>query len=532
MDKNDIEILRNMESEKLQEEQYYKKQQLNKDFEEASESPYFAIFNKGITTVTTIISLVVCEIFLWNYNKIFFIGVTSLIVMSCVFRYISKYYFKKGNQKKFSLFNKMAKTTGVASSVIDATVLKGTKGVHTSSKADSIESGLSDTTSTIAEMQFKGGVYTDKRYDDIRERCIRMGRYVYNNMNTSQILGMINRIKKSVTVNKTSSDSISKIHLFDMYIWDFMNKAYDKASLDLMLSMLGALFYYEHPLKDVPNSVPLVGYRDNVFALYCVYAGNRDVINEYRTWKISKMRNVLLEDAMKHCDDIWVLLVTARADKRISDEDIVSAVRNKNSNLLGDFPIQIFNNIVDLFSREDAQRYLNVSGEQVAGMRGTLLYRLYGNSVFDDNIKFDEYINLYMVVAVCSKKCSEVLESFEKWKVLKDLYESNDVLIDYLTTVIGDNQAEWRAEIDRLSKQCKDKTLKSPEDRARAVITELFCADSLQIPNDLREWAFERDISVTDAIMRIYSYIPDALKKQDNKAQQAVEYWKKYKHLF
>lgn len=535
MTNDEIEVLNDIEKEKKSEEEFHRKQQLNKEFEEASQGESFKLFNTGVAMATALTSLAICGYFLWQTNVYLFTVILVLILLSIVFRQAAKHYYSKGSRKKFETFNRLSKVTGVATSVCDSTVLKGKKGAGSADKVDDAGSAVGNAVSTIAELQYKGGIYTDKKYDDIRTRCVGMGKYIYQTNMEDGIHNMLANITSKRLSAKMTRDASVKTAVFVMYVRDILSCSYADENKSLFYAALGALHYFEYPLKDLPDSVPFVGYTDNVFCILCVYAGYKESIDAYKNWKLQTEKDTLVQKTLKQEDTIWNLFVSKSSEVELPMNQLLKEANTRIKEL--EIPDDLRSDALslrDILFYYSRHKFLEMSEEQVAGMTGFLGYILLGDKFISGELTHLGYVDIPVAIKCCTDNCKETLDKYRQWKTLYNLYAENDILVEYLNAVIGNNPEEREVEVKRLAKQCKDSTLKDDRDRARDVVYKTFKKSQLNdVPKDLHAWAQQKSMSDEEALQRIYDYIPDANKhtEQDHK-QQAIAYWCQYKHIF
>lgn len=532
MNDSDVNLLKEVEKSRKREKSFEERKRKNEEFEEASQSAYFTVFNSIIGAITAVISVVIVELFLWKTSKILFSVVTGLLFVSMFFRMLSKHYYMKGQQKKFETFNKLSKVTGVASSVVDATVLKGTKAIASSSKAGLAQEKMNGAIETVAEMQFNGGVYVDSKYNYVRVRCKRMGDYIRTTQDSSYIENLYTEIYKELTEAKMTKTSNTVAKIFVLYTKDKLNGTYSDEYDDLYSSIIGALYFYREPFNELPNSVPLVGYKDNVFASFCVYAGNRELIDEYTDWKLKRMRTKVVTNSLKGSEAIWNMLVSKGATVTNID-----TILQKYSEKLNETNLDISNRntaktLLDMMYHYN-QLEFDIDKMYVAGVLGCMLYIISGKISAEGLADIEGYLDMDVLVKCCEIKCSEVLQTFRNWKLAYDMFRDNDALHQYLDTYIGDDNDLRLREVRRLSKLCNNTELKGDYRRARYTIEKKFNIKSqCVIPDDMHEWAISRDISDKEAIELIYSYIPEIFRNDDiDDRELTIRYWYKYKKI-
>ncbi len=536
MSDNDVKLLKDIEQSRKSEREFKERQEKNSEFEKASQGAYFALFNSVTGAVTAVVSVIVIETLLWKSSRTLFIVVTVLLIISMLFRAISKHYFLKGKQKQFERFNKLSKATGVVSSVADATVLKGSKATSSTDKAEAAQSKVTGAIETLTEMQFNGGVYIDPKYDAVRERCKRMGEYVYTTQSPTYMENLLSSIYKETVGGVLSKTASVTAKLFTMYAKDYMHGGYKYADKDLFFYVLGALQFYRTPQRELSNTVPVLGYKDNLFSIYCVYAAYRDDIDEYADWKLGQMREQVIKRRLKDIDSLWDFLCSqgAAANTYIDDllekfdEEIKKCEVHKENK-------DIVHTLRDIVNYWDQDLYTEISREELVGIIGFLCYvatdRKEKNGGLSDE---DGYLDVDIYAACCAVKCSNTIKHFKEWEALYGMYRENDPLIEYLNIAVGDSEEAREAEIKRLSKLCKDKTITNELDRARNVLSKQFDMHErfVVLPDSMHEWAQSKGLSDEEAIERIYKYIPETFKKDDvDNVNLVIRYWNRYSDI-
>lgn len=532
MEDKDIQFLKDIERSKKKEQQFKEKQEKNKQFEEASQGAYFTLFNTVTGAVTAVTSLAVIEFFLWNNSKTLFVIVTLLLFATVILRQLAKYYFMKGKQKKFETFNKLSKATGVVSSVADATVLKGSKGMSASNKADATEAKITGAIDTLAEMQFNGGVYKDVKYDAMRERCRRMGVYIYTTQTLDYIHDLLQYVHASLSISNLSKNANISANLFLLYVQDFLKKSYEKADYDLFCYVLGAIYFYKTPLKELANNIPMVGYKDNMFGIYCVYAGCKDDITTYADWKMLFMRSAMMDKYLRDDSILWSSLqaVILPEDNKSFMNDFYRNLEDFDIDSNFKFSAEL---LMDMLHMAWLQQFTDIEPELISGLEGFATYVVSKGDLQLQGVSGDKYFDVVILIQCCLKRCENALNTFQIWKVLHNLYEDSDPLHEYLDTVIGNSKNDREEEVQRLSKMCQNKVLTDDYDRARFVLYRQFGTNSMTapIPNDMHEWAERNGMSDGEAIKYFLSLLPDYFIKEETDCDSISVYWNNYKHV-
>lgn len=401
-----------------------------------------------------------------------------MVSLSYLCRYLSKHYFFKGDQKKFELFHKLSGIAGVASAIFELADMRSNKSHGAVDKIDAVESALKSTHTTISESKFKGGAYNDSKYDSIRERAKGTGRYIYLQMDTAKIYKLLEDVKVQRKSSNLSQDSKTKLSIMSMYIRDYLQLKLPEPNEDLFYCSIGSLHYYLHPLNDIPDYVPLAGYSDNMFVLYCVYAGYREPIEAYKTWRIQNTRTELEETAMQDENAVWNKITQhglsiLKEHRQITVLTSCQSKLNEKQNLGDEYKEQL-KLLSDMFDDYIYGKYTQLSKECVTGILGTMGYFIQVQDILPDNISVEGYLDDEIVIKCCCSRCSETIQQYSSWKGLTALYEENDPLTEYLNNVVGKNSSERDEEVKRLAKMCTDSSIKDLRTRATMALAEII----------------------------------------------------------
>lgn len=470
---NELELINSIKEQQAVEDKFNKKKKLDKDFQEATRSETFTVLNTVVSVVTAILSLAFVSYFLWNNSKVLLVILIVLIISSFVFRYLAKRNFAKDNKKKFETYNKLSSITGIATSAFELTDSKKNRSKGAIDKVDNVESSINNMINTVAETQFKCGTYSVKKYDDIRSRAIGTGKYIYLNKSSNKLVDLLMSFKQLCSKSKLSKDSNFKVKLLSAYVNDYTSKTYPNASEELFYACLGSIYYFVNPLTDLPDNVPFVGYKDNTFVAYCVYAKYYEDLDKYKKWKLDTYKANNVDKAMKNIDNIWKSLYKRGKETTLSVTDIYNLTSKKikekdtDSNILDN--MKALNDIVFNYNKG----HYHLQEYQFLGILGTLLLFIQHNA--DDVICInDKAYDCSTILYSVFRHLNSIIKDFNTWKGLSDLTDENDPLVEYLNTVIGEDVTARNDEIERLSKLCPDKKVKDVKDRARITIKHMF----------------------------------------------------------
>ena len=305
-----------------------------------------------------------------------------------------------------------------------------------------------------------------------------MGEYLYNKLSLAQIYQILSDVKLKSNAKGIGKESKVKLNVFSMLIRDYIEGKYTECSVDLFYASLGALNYFLHPLNDIPDYLPLIGYQDDLFVTLCVFAGNRESIDAFKSWRVSKTKEELLQESLKNSDVIWENLCDKGYSIKLGDklEILIQQSFDKinNSSSTDTTMLNGIRDITELVYNYNEGRYCTNNNRAVNGLIGTVGYWVMQRDMIPDNLSLMGYIDDAVAIECCKSKCSELLEDFNKWKSLYELYTENDPLEEYLNTVIGKDMNLRKAECARLAKLCKDSSLLTTEERARDALKNIL----------------------------------------------------------
>lgn len=477
MTAEDNKVLYEAEKECISDRERKRRLDKEKEFEDATSSPTFDAFNRVMNVVSALCALGFCVVALWSSSKLLLLLMFLLLVASFIFARLAKHYFFSGDRKKFETFNKLSNATGVVTSVFEVADMKHYRSKGAIDKANSLESTIRKAVSSISEDQYNGGVYTDQKYDDIRQRANGTGKYIYLSGSEATIKKLIRRVNdKRASVQLTDTASV-RVGIISMYIQDYLQGIYPEVDVELFYSCLGALYYFLTPLSDIPDYVPLVGYQDDVFVVFCVYAGNKTLLDTYKAWKIKVAKNDMKSKALKDAETLWKKLVQQGMGVRNSKNvyELCDKCRNKLSSevVLDESVKDKLSCVADVVSDYLKGNYCTIPSDSINGMIGTLGYWVLKEDMIPDDEPVLGYADDEVMLEVCYSVCEECITEYKKWKALATLYKTNDPLEDYLSTVIGDDKRAREEEVRRLAKLCTDRSLVDVRERARMTVQYL-----------------------------------------------------------
>ena len=473
------DTLTEIEKQRRKDYERRKQQEREKAYNEATKSASFSIFNSTIAAITAIIAIAACLYFLWGESKFLFTVVVIMLVLSYIFRKVSKYYFIKGNRKKFEFYNKLAGIMGVSSTLVELADYNRGKTRGAFSKAENVEDSTLSVVRMVRETITTGGVYIDPKYDSYRKRCIDLGRYIYLSGDQSRAYKVLAEVRNYENEQKNiPKDCLTCVNTFYMLVEDILSEDYNPNEMEVVYAAIGALHYFVYPLSNLPDSLPVVGYTDNMYMPLCVTAGFLEELNAYKDWKIQKTKerevvrteNGLLEEVRVKGTQLYVntpqlqeLLNT------VSD----SIAHKKYSSMSDDVQLNVIR-IYNLIKDSLVGEYKPIDTSALPYCIGALAYLINHDDVIKDSTPITGLIDDEVVIKAACNKCKSELQRYVKWSVSKTITNKMDPLIDYLDTVIGDDVTERSKEIERLADMCNNKELTSLTDRARSVIVALY----------------------------------------------------------
>lgn len=478
MDRDDFLTVSELEKQRQQEQKRLEKQEKEKQFKEASKSSSFTVFNSVIAALSTLCTLVFCVIVLWTNSKIMLLVVIIMVGLSFLCRHLAKYYFFKGEQKKFEMFHKLSGVAGVASAVFELADMRSNKSRGAVDKIEDVEDAIKSTHKTISEYKFNDGAYSDPKYDVIRNRARGTGEYIYTRMDVSKIYDLCENIKVKRQSTGLSKDASVKLGILSMYIRDYLSQRMEEPSEDLFYCSIGALHYFTHPLTEIPDYVPFAGYSDNMFVTYCVFAGYKDLFSEYKDWRIKSTKTELETTVLKDSDAVWSNLQSKglsilRSHKHVKVLTQCQTKLESNVSISQEYKEQL-TLFASMFDDYIYGKYPHLSQQAVTGILGTLSYFAEEHDVLPDHMSMEGYIDDEIIVKCATSHCTEAITAYKQWKGLSVLYSENDPLVEYLNTVIGSTPQARDDEVKRLAKLCSDMTIKDERARARQALAEII----------------------------------------------------------
>ena len=119
-------------------------------------------------------------------------------------------------------------------------------------------------------------------------------------------------------------------------------------------------------------------------------------------------------------------------------------------------------------------KYIDVPMDSVNGIFGTLSYWAKQADAIPDNVTVLGYVDDEVILEVCVMECASVLNSYQMWRAANKLNEEIDPLVEYLNTVIGDDESLRKEEIIRLSKLYNGTESCDEMERARYALAEIL----------------------------------------------------------
>lgn len=475
----DLETLQEMEKQRRRDIERKQQEEREQAYKEASHSSTFRVFDSIIGTITTIMAVTICLVFLWQNSKIIFAFVTVMLVLSYIFRRLSKYYFIHGNRRKFELFNKLAGIMGVSASIVELADYNHGKTKGAFDKVDSLDSSVRHTYRAITDISVTGGVYVDVKYDAYRTRCIEVGKYIYMSLDRSKVQKVLKEAKDfRDSAKRLPKECIVTINVLYMLVKDYAKGKYELEDETVVYAAIGALHFFVHPLSNVPDSAPVVGYSDNMLMPLCVTGGYVEQLNAYKDWKIKGAKQKELERLATKNSDLVQRLHTSGA-KYIGDDSAGALVLlyqkgiNDTSQLSEEVKqrLHVISQLVEKYTHGD---YTNIDQDVINACVGVLAYWVKQDDLIHDKTPITGLVDDELIISTVYELYKSQLEKYEKWQVNQYLENSEDPLTDYLNTVIGESVPDREKEIKRLAAMCQDDSIKGIEDRARAAVEKFL----------------------------------------------------------
>ena len=276
----------------------YKKQL--EEFEKDSQSGTFKLITQIVETLGSLafVAFVVYELFQMfkesKAGKILVVLVVLMVIGAFVFKYIAKYYYIKGDLKKFRVFNTASKISEVSLSVADAVSPSGNKMVSRVEKTTAALSDAVGKSTKLSKMDDDGGIYKSSEYNKYREECYLRGLPISSTR--SKIGGLIRDVETKVSSKTNIPEDVQRDIMISLYMArDYKNGMCRDIINERFFTQLlgGLLFFYKgiSGISMIPNFIPGLGYTDDMFMLNCVLAENLDTIKKYRGWRYVYKKN-------------------------------------------------------------------------------------------------------------------------------------------------------------------------------------------------------------------------------------------------
>lgn len=98
-----------------------------------------------------------------------------------------------------------------------------------------------------------------------------------------------NKLKKIPVVGKKLSNVPMLVSLVRAYV----KKDYQDIPIGSIIAIVCALIYFVSPIDLIPDSIPILGYVDDVAVIAFVWRMVEDDVEEYRKWQVEKGKRVM-----------------------------------------------------------------------------------------------------------------------------------------------------------------------------------------------------------------------------------------------
>lgn len=472
-------VLREIEKERIKALRHEERKKKEEEYEKAVETANAKTFDKLMSFLSALFSFMLCVSIVWNSSPWLLLFLGIMVVLSFVFRYLAKKHFFSGDMKKFNVYNKAAGATGVVSSVFELADTKNYLSKGALDKSEALESKAASFVNHISEVHFSDGTYKEEKYDTIRARAAGMGSYIQARMNVDMIDEIVDDVKTKRMSMNLSESAVVKLGVMSMYVKDYMDSKLTNEDSYLFQSCLGSLYYFLHPLSEIPDYVPLVGYRDDMFVTYCVYAGSKDKLDEFKVHKVEEAKNSVKEEFLKDSDTVWeklkvqgykylldnkATLLIEESLEKVHDIDVGMEEKYKKSLIL----------LTDIVRDFSSKEFTSMSPGTYHGIVGTLVYWVLKEDLLPDTVSVIGYSDDEAVLDCCLSKGEHGIQSYTDWTVSRYLLSENDPLTEYLNTVIGNDERMRSEEIKRMARLCKDASIHNDVDKARYVLKDIL----------------------------------------------------------
>lgn len=103
----------------------------------------------------------------------------------------------------------------------------------------------------------------------------------------------LQRLEKKLTKVPIVGDKLSDIPIMISLIRSYMKKEYTDIPIGSIIGVVGALIYFLSPIDLLPDTIPILGYLDDIAVINFTLKMIHDDMDDYRKWRDDNGKNQL-----------------------------------------------------------------------------------------------------------------------------------------------------------------------------------------------------------------------------------------------
>lgn len=103
----------------------------------------------------------------------------------------------------------------------------------------------------------------------------------------------LQRLEKKLTKVPVIGEKLSDVPIMISLIKSYIKKEYTDVPIGTIIGILAALIYFVSPIDLLPDSIPIIGYIDDLAVISFTLKMIHDDMDEYREWREKNGKNLL-----------------------------------------------------------------------------------------------------------------------------------------------------------------------------------------------------------------------------------------------
>lgn len=103
----------------------------------------------------------------------------------------------------------------------------------------------------------------------------------------------LQRLEKKLTKVPVIGEKLSDVPIMISLIKSYIKKEYMDVPIGTIIGILAALIYFVSPIDLLPDSIPIIGYIDDLAVISFTLKMIHDDMDEYREWREKNGKNLL-----------------------------------------------------------------------------------------------------------------------------------------------------------------------------------------------------------------------------------------------